>query len=267
MNTLLLASAEDTLNELTIIGIVAFALIAVFAGVSLFASIWKLVLASRYNRYNKQKVAVNMTGSQVATKMLEGLGLADVKVEKIGWFRGMIFGNSYSPRKKTIRLRKNIFDKASLTSVALAAQKVAIAQRHHEGDKKVAVRSTLMGICYFAPYAVLPLVVVGLLLDFIIYQGIGWLSLAFTILAFSFYLLSFVVVILNLKIEKRACNTAMEYMQKINLLTEDELGDAKILYKTYITDYWLQFWSELLYIIWEAVKLVSRIFKFSRSKK
>lgn len=266
MNSLLLASAEDTLNGLTIIGIVAVAVVAVFAGLSLFASIWKLVLASRYRRYNKQNVAANMTGAQVATKMLEGLGLSDVKVEKIGWIRGMIFGNSYSPRKKTIRLRKNIFDKASLTSVALAAQKVAIAQRHHEGDKKVAARATLMGVCYFAPFAVLPLVLVGLVLDFVIYQGIGWLSLAFTVLAFAFYLTSFVVVILNLKIEKKACKTAMEYMQKINLLTEDELQDAQILYKTYITDYWLQFWTELLYIIWEAIKLVWRIFKFSRTK-
>ena len=109
--------------------------------------------------------------------------------------------------------------------------------------------------------------VVGLVLDYVIYQGVGWLSLAFTVLAFAFYILSFVVVILNLKIEKRACKTAMEYMKKINLLTDDELDDAQILYKTYITDYWLQFWSELLYIIWEAVKLVSRIFKFSQSKK
>ena len=267
MNTLLLASAVDTLQGLTIIGIVALTIVAVFAGVSLFASIWKLVLASRYRRYNKQNVAVNMTGAQVATKMLEGLGLTDVKVEQIGWLRGIIFGNSYSPRKKTIRLRKNIFDKASLTSVALAAQKVAIAQRHHEGDKKIAVRATMMGIGYFAPYAVLPLVLVGLVLDYVVLHGVGWFSLAFTILAFAYYIFSFVIVILNLKIEKRACNTALEYMQKINLLTGDELDDAKILYKTYITDYWLQFWSELLYIIWEAVKLVWRIATFANKKK
>ncbi len=267
MNSLLLASVEDDLVGLTIVGIVAFVIVGVFAAVSLFASIWKLVLASRYNRYNKQKVAANMTGAEVATKMLEGLGLTDVKVEKIGWLRGMIFGNSYSPRKKTIRLRKNIFDKASLTSVALAAQKVVIAQRHHEGDKKVAVRATLMGIGYFAPFAVLPLVLVGLVLDFVILQNISWFSIAFTAFAFAYYIFSFVVVILNLKIEKKACSTALEYMQKTNLLTTDELDDAKVLYKTYITDYWLQFWSELLYILWELAKLVWRILAVVKTKK
>lgn len=264
MNSLLLESKENLLG-LGILGIVALSIILAFASVSFIASIWKFVLVARYRRYNKQKVAVNMTGAQVAEKMLEGLGLNDVKVEQLGFFKALIFGNSYSPKKKAIRLRKNIYNTASLTAVTLATQKVAIAQKHHEGDKKVALRANLMMIGYFAPFAVLPLVVIGVLLDLFVLANIGTFSIVFTAIAFSYYIFSIIVMILNIKIEKKACATAIEFMQKVNLLTEEEIEDAQHLYKTYITDYWLQFFSELLYVIWETIKLVWRIVR--RNKK
>lgn len=260
MNTI-----EGIFTQLSIWAFIAIGIALIFVTFSLIAAIWKWVLAFRYRRYNKQKVAVNLTGRQVAEKMLEGLGLTDVKVEQIGWFRAMIFGNSYSPRKKTIRLRKNIYNTASLTAVALAAQKVAIAQRHHEGDKKIGARATFMAMGYFAPFAVLPLIVIGFLLDYVIWQQLNIFSFVFAAVALLYYLSSFIVVILNIKIEKRACKTAVEYMQKINLLTEEEIEDAKHLYKTYLTDYWLQFISELLYIIWTVLKFVARILE--RNKK
>ncbi len=263
MKNLLLVDFETlawSIGTAVVVFVVAFALVGIVA------AIWKWVLALRYVRFNKQKVAVNMTGSQVATKMLEGLGLTDVKVEQLGWFKAIYVGNSYSPRKKSIRLRKNIYDTASLTAVAIAAQKVAIAQRHHEGDKKIAVRAALLKFGYFAPFALIPLVAIGVLLDFVVWNQVGWFSIAFTVFAFLYFISSFVVVILNLKIEKRACKTALEFMKKINLLVDDELEDAQTLYKTYITDYWLEFIYDILYIIWMVLKLITKI-AGPRSKK
>lgn len=265
MNTMLLKADAGSLFGLGLLGIIALAVVAAFVVVSILATIWKWVLMFRYVRYNKQKVAVGMTGAQVAEKMLEGLGLTDVKVARCGFFSEVFLGNSYSPRKKLIRLRRNIYDKTSLTAVALAAQKVAIAQKHHEGDKKIALRSTLMTFGYFAPFAVLPLILVGFLLDFVIWRDLGVFSIIFTAVAFAYYISSFIVLILNIKIEKRACNTALEFMQKINLLVDDEVEDAQHLYKTYITNYWLDFISELLYIVWSILKFVGKVVK--REKK
>lgn len=252
-----------------VIGVIVLTIgIALFV-LSLLASIWKWVLVHRYKRFNKQNVIVGMTGSQVAQKMLEGLGLTDVKVEKAGFWSGLFFGNTYVPKTKTIRLRSNIFDKATLTSVAIASEKVAIAQRHHDGDKKIGVRAVLTKVGYFAPFSLIPLILLGVLLDYVVWNDtFSWFSIVFTVLAFAYFVASFVVVILNLKIEKKACNTALEFMQKTNVLTEDELEDAQHLYKTYITDYWIEFLYNLVFIIWETIKLICKIFSSkNRSKK
>ena len=241
------------------IGLVVLAIAVAFGVLSLLASVWKWVLVHRYLKYNKQNVAVNMTGAQVAEKMLEGLGINDVKVEKLGFWKSLFITNSYNPRKKAIRLRKNIYDKTSLTSVALAAQKVAIAHRHHEGDKKIVMRLTLTRFGYFAPFALIPLILIGILLDFVIWNSFNWLSITFTAVAFVYFIVSFIIVILNLKIEKAACNKAVEFMQKANVLTEDEMEDARRLYKTYITDYWIEFLYNLFFIVWEFIKLFGRV--------
>ena len=256
---------DNELSLVYILGLVVLGFGILFAAVGLIAAIWKWVLLARYQRFNKQKVAVNMTGSQVATKMLEGLGITDVTVEQIGFWKSLFFGNSYNPRKKAIYLRKNIYNNSSLTAVAIASQKVAIAQRHHEGDKKIATRYVLMRFGYFAPFAAIPLVLIGLLLDFVIWNSIGWCSIVLTIFAFAYFLASFIVVILNLKIEKKACNTSVEFMEKTNVLNPEEIEDAKLLYKTYITDYWLEFVYDIFYILWEIFKFVSKV--LSKSKK
>lgn len=269
MRNLLLVNetATEDLKTLSLLAIVVLAVIGVFAIVSLFAEIWKWVVTIKYRQYNKKTITADLTGSQAAEKLLEALGITDVKVEKVGLIKGFFVGNSYKPSTKTIRLKKNIYDKKSLTSVAIAAQKVAVAERHHEGDKKIAVRQVFASFTYFAPFAVLPLVLVGVILDFIVSQQIGILTVVFSILALLFYFSSFIVVCLNIPIEKRANKKAVEYFEKTNLLNPVEIEDAKDLYKTYITMYVLDFISELLYIIWEIAKFAVRITQVTNKKK
>ena len=56
-------------------------------------------------------------------------------------------------------------NKPSLTAVAMAAQKVALAEQHRDGDTKMIVRSRLQGLGVFAPILFVPLVLIGFLVD------------------------------------------------------------------------------------------------------
>lgn len=247
--------------------IVVLAILVVFAAFSIFTGIWKTVLARRYKKYNKQEVSNGLTGGQTAEKLLQGLGLNGVKVEKSGWFSGLFLGNRYSPKKKTIFLLRNIFDKVSLTASAMATEKVAIAKMDHDGDKRVRRRARLMPFTYFAPYAVLPMALIGFLIDYLAWKGLGWFTVIFTVVAIVFYALAFTVTILNMKIEKEASDKALEYIQKTGMLTEEEMVDAKILYRTYIIDYVLTFINELLFIVWRILKAIYKVLKFASKFK
>lgn len=270
MRSLLLMTQETLKEELQVLTITAYVVLGVlaaFAVLSLFAAIWKLVVVHRYTKYNRQKVDANLTGSEAAKKLLEGLGINDVQVAQCGFFASIFLGNSYSPRKKLIRLRKNIYNKSTLTAIALAAQKVAIAERDREGDKKIRVRAFLMKLGYFAPFAVLPLFLIGVLIDFFAYQQFGIFTIVFSAIALVYYLASFIVLILNIPIEKCANKKAIEYFEKTNLLSAKEIEDAKDLYKSYITMYVLDFITELLYLIWRLAKFIWQAATFASKNK
>lgn len=256
MNSLLLAADAALVSTLSV---VIFVVLGLFAAVSVIATIWKYVLIHRYRKFNKQEVSTGLTGKETAVKLLDGLGIEGVEVVKCNIFSAIFLGNSYSPFKKRIRLRKNIFDKKSLTAIAIATQKVALAQRDAEGDKKLKARSVFMTMGYFSPFAVLPLFLIGLLIDVLVMNNVGLFTIIFSAVASVWYLSSFLVLILNIPIEKKACSTAVEFMEKTNLLNPEEIEDAKLLFKTYITGYVLDFINQLLYIIWRILKLILRV--------
>lgn len=258
-------NVSGELGELYLLAIIVLCVAAVFLVASIITSLVKVILGVRYSVYNKTEVASNLTAAEVATKMLEALGINDVKVVKCGFWATIFLGNSYSPFKKVIRLRKGIYNKSTITAIAVASQKVAIAKRDHDGDKKIKARSVFMSIGYFSPYAVVPLVVIGLLLDFFVYTNFGLFTVIFAVLAFLFYLSSFIVLLLNLPIEKAACKTAIEYLQKTNLMNEEELDKSNKLFKSYMINYVLDFISELLYILWRILKFVA--FFFNKKRK
>ncbi len=246
--------------------IVVAVFIGIFAAVAIFAAIWKWVLGFKYLRYQNQETAAKLTGKEVAEKMLQGLGINDVTVVKCGFWATLFLGNSYSPFKKKIRLRRKIYNNKSLAAVAVASQKVAIAYRDHQGDKKIKVRSVLMGLSYFAPFAVLPLVIIGLLIDFLAYKELGVFTVILSAIAIVIYLASFIVVCLNIPIEKKANKQALEFIKKVNLLTESELEKAQDLFRAYMINYVLDFISELLYIIWRIIQFVCKIIVRNKNK-
>ncbi len=261
MKSLMLAGAEELAGAMLLGLIIVGALLGIFCICAFVAEIWRWVLIARYSHFNKQQASTGLTGKEVAEKLLEGLGITDVSVVKCGFFSAIFVGNSYSPFKKKIKLRKNIFDAKTITAVAIATKLVAMAKRDHDGDKKIKTRSVFTTMGYFAPFAVLPLVLIGILIDVLASQGLGIATIILSCIAVVFYVSSFIVVCLNIPIEKKANADALEFMQKTNLVSAEELGDVKVLYKTYLTMYVLEFITELLYILWRLVKFIGKIFK------
>lgn len=262
MKGLILAtSAEETFGVLFLGLIIVGVVLGLFCLISVIAEIWKLILASKYSYFNKKQASTGLSGHEVAEKLLQGLNITDVTVEKCGFFKAIVSGNSYSPFKKKIYLRKNIYDATSITAVAMATQKVALAKRDHDGDKKIKVRSVLSKLGYFSPFAVLPLVLLGIVIDIVSAQGLGLATIILSCIAVVIYIASFVAICLNIPIEKKANKDAVEFMEKTNLVTSEELDDVKSLYRTYITSYVLDFITAILYILWRIVQLVAKIFK------
>ncbi|MGN1372830.1 MAG: zinc metallopeptidase [Candidatus Coproplasma sp.] len=232
---------------------------SVVAGLLIIASIFafgvSVYLAVKYVSYNKKKSSCGKTGEQVARNILDRNGLDNIKVTATG---SILFGNSYSHFFKRVRLRRLTWKKDSVTSLAMAAQKSALAVLDKEGDKDMKARVRMTPLIYFGPVAFVPLVLIGALLDIFLFTGgNGLCTFILTCVASVIYVISFVMSILVLKTEKKAQQRAYEIMKEHGLATEEELEDCKKLFKLYNIEYINDMVIALLELIYRILQLIA----------
>ena len=228
--------------------------------VSIFALGVSIFLAISYVRYNKKQNSCGKTGEQIARKILDHHELGHIKVSKTG---SIMFGNSYSHYFKKVRLRRLTWQKQSVTSLAMAAQKSALAVLDKENDAEMRTRVRLTPLIYFGPIAFVPMVVIGVLLDVLL--STGFCGILFTVLGLGFYLLSFVMSILVLKTEKKAQKRAYEIMKEEGLATEEELESCKKLFRLYNIEYINDMVIALLELIYRVLQIIAYVQNSSSS--
>ena len=200
---------------------VAYIAVGVLLGIAIIAAlIAQIAVAVGYWRGNRTNNSLGLSGAEYARRLLDLNGMPDVQVKKCGIIRTVLFGNHYSISKKTVYLRMRTINKPSLTAVAMAAQKVALAEQHKNKNAKMIVRSRLQGLGVFAPYLFIPLVVIGFLIDVFVAQTLLF-SLIATVLGLIFILFGFIVTLLNIPVEKKAMKRALVLLKAD--LTKEEI--------------------------------------------
>lgn len=127
-----------------------------------------------YNKYRKESTKSNMTGFEVARKILDKNGLKDVHVVEVP---GNL-SDHYDPKRKVIRLSSEVFNGTTIASNSVAAHEVGHAIQDKEGYTYMRVRSFLVpfvSFCSKIGYFVLLIGFISSMLD-IIYIGIILLS-------------------------------------------------------------------------------------------
>jgi Zn-dependent membrane protease YugP len=206
-------------------------LIAVVGSISLIVTGW---LAIKYLKYNKIENSAGLTGQEVARKILDDNDLRHIKVKVTG---SLMFGNSYSHFFKKVRLRRFTRNKTSLTSLGMGAQKAALAILDKEGDPDMKKRIRLYPIITFGPFAFVPLITIGALLDYFVFNQTGLWVYVLGGLGLLFYVYAVVLSVLTLKTEKKAQEKAYEILSRENLANESELEGLKELFHLYNIQY------------------------------
>ena len=219
------------MNGFEIALIVVGSLIGLVGSASLIVSVW---LSVKYHVFNKKENSAGLTGEQVARKILDDNDLQHIKVKTTG---SIMFGNSYSHYFKKVRIRRFTKNKCSLTSLGIGVQKAALAVLDKENDPDMKKTVRLYPLITFGPFAFIPLILVGGLLDYFIFNQTGICIYILGGLGLVFFIYALILSILTLKTEKKAQNKAYEILKKDNLVTEEELEDLKSLFRLYNIQY------------------------------
>lgn len=238
---------------LAIAYIIVSALIVVMAIVAL---VMRIMVVVKYHQGNRMKTKNGKTSFEVAREALDKGGLKDVKVKKAGIFRAFFIGNCYSITKNTIFLRGSIADKNSITAVGLALQKVGVAKMYKDGSKAVKARNTSQILSLVGPILFLPIVLIGFLIDILIFNTLGAFSIAGIALGFVIVIAGFVETLLNLPVEKKANAMALKMIKETGVLDEEEQRVIEEVFKAYIIAYVCEFILAILRIVQLVLEIV-----------
>jgi Zn-dependent membrane protease YugP len=115
----------------------------VFLGISLLVS---GVLKSKFKAYSQIRLSANLTGREIAEKMLRDNGIYDVKVISAQGF----LSDHYNPANKTVNLSPDVYQGVSISSAAVAAHECGHAVQHATAYQWLTLRSKLVPAVSFS---------------------------------------------------------------------------------------------------------------------
>lgn len=174
-------------------------------GAMILSLIIQQMLKSRFNRYSK--VGINLSGAEIARKMLADNGIHDVEVTCVPG----TLTDHYNPSTKTVNLSEAVYGQRNIAAAAVAAHECGHVIQHAKGYAPLKMRSALVPIVSFASNTVQWVLLLGVLL-IAITPALLWAGIALFAMTTLF---SFI----TLPVEINASRRAVAWLENAGITT------------------------------------------------
>jgi Zn-dependent membrane protease YugP len=172
-------------------------------------------LKSKFEYYSQVHLQNNLTGREIAEKMLYDNGIFDVKVISVA---GRLTDH-YNPADKTVNLSEAVFNEHNAAAAAVAAHEVGHAVQHAQAYSWLTFRSKMVPTVNISSRIAQFAIMGGLVL----FSSFPQLLL----LGILFFAVSVVFTFVTLPVEYDASNRALAWLENKNMVTHQELDGAK----------------------------------------
>ena len=173
---------------------------------------------STFKRYSTHHSMRHITGAQAAQRVLSWNGVNGVRIERIS-------GNltdHFDPRTNVIRLSDSVYNSTSVAAIGVACHEAGHAVQYARHYAPIKLRAAIIPITNIGSKLAMPLILLGLVLNFS-----GSLSNGLVYLGIGCFALSLVFQLVTLPVEFNASRRAMRAIADSNILTEDEQRGAR----------------------------------------
>ena len=180
------------------------------------------VVKSRFRKYAKDQTANGMTGAMAAERILRANGIYDVTIQQVS---GTLSDN-YNPTNNTLNLSTEVYGGNNVSAVAVAAHECGHAIQHAQAYPLLMLRKSLVPVCNIGSMGSYIAILLGIL-----FSMSGLITLGAV-------LLSGIVLfnLITLPVEVDASRRALAEVERLNLLTDEELaGGKKVLFAAGMT--------------------------------
>ena len=177
---------------------------------------------STFHKFDRYPTASDWTGSDVARMLLERNKIYGVSVVP---GKGVLTDN-FNPSNMSVTLSQSTYSSNSIAAVAVAAHEIGHVIQREEGYGPYKLRSILVPITNFGSRIAIPLVIVGIILEFLLaVTAIGTVIVFIGVCAYG---LSFLFTLITLPVELNASKRARELLVETGVLTtKQEIKGAK----------------------------------------
>lgn len=176
-----------------------------------------LYIKSAYNKYRKISNLKEMTGFDVARRILDSNGLNEVLILETN---GEL-SDHYNPRRKVVKLSRDIYHGETIAAMSVAAHECGHALQDKDNYWFLKLRTLLVPIVNICSNIGYIFVVIGFLLE---YFDLFFLGIGLSMFGVLFNLITLVV-------EFDASNRAGKEMERLNITTEDTVKESESMLK------------------------------------
>jgi hypothetical protein len=215
----------------------------IFGVAMLLSLLVRQQLKSRLKRYSKIPTNGNLSGKDVAERMLRENGIKDVQVISVA---GQLTDH-YNPVNKTINLSKDVYFGQNISAAAVAAHETGHAIQHANAYVWLNLRTALVPIQNVSA-TIMNIVFIGLFFGSILLGNMG-IQMAGTIII-ACYSIFTLFAFITLPVEFDASNRALAWLSNAGITHYESYPKAKDALK----------WAAMTYVIAALASLATLLY-------
>lgn len=204
-------------------------------------------LKSKFKKYSKMPLSTNMSGKEVAEKMLVDHGIGGVRVESV---QGKLTDH-YDPTNRTVNLSRDVYEGRNAAAAAIAAHECGHAVQHATAYNMLQLRTALVPIQNASGRIINIIVMISIFGGYFLYSALPFNLILYVIIAAyaGITLFSFV----TLPVEFDASKRALVWIKQNGVVNSSEYNNAKDALK----------WAAMTYVVAALGSLVTLLYYVS----
>jgi len=187
----------------------------IFGFFAILSFLVSIKLKAKFKEFSRIPTNFNLSGKEVAEKMLRENGIYDVKVVSVPGF----LTDHYNPLTKTVNLSPEVYNGRNIAAAAVAAHECGHAIQHAKAYFFLKVRSALVPVVQFS----------SMWVQWVLLIGIALIHVFPTIMLIGIIMFASMTLfsLITLPVEINASERALNWLRNTNIVTSSSYSKAQ----------------------------------------
>lgn len=237
-----------------------FVFLLAIAACMIFSAIASTKVNSTFQSYNRVRSRSGYTGSEAARHLMTLNGVHGISVGRVG---GRLTDH-YHPTKAVVNLSESTYNNSSVAALAVAAHEIGHVMQKQTGYGFYNIRTALVPVVNFASHLAMPMVVLGLLIEYLSLVASPDLGFNIAMIGVVLYGGSLLFALVTLPVELNASRRAKEMLLREGILYEDEMEGAQKVLTAAAMTYLASLLTNLVYFLRFLLRVLTAFGKRER---